>query len=471
MFTLTFTGPFRFNNNTVVANGSMVLTLSAPAIIISTGASAPSSYTFNLDANGNGPSAAQVWGNAELSVNGVPGTTNYTITIWSGANGTGTIVSNASCIVGPSAPYAGTLFPNVTVYPLLSTNTVGGATISGTPSSGQVLMATSGTAADWNWPLPATQTAPAHEWASAMDHSGNLTFTQPAASDLSNGTTGSGSVVLATSPSLITPALGAATATSVNGLGITTTTGTLTVANGKTLKADNTLELAGTDGTKFTFPAATDTVACLGTVQTWTAAQTFNNGDLKLAGSSSGITTLEASATASGTLTLPAATDTLVARATTDTLTNKTLTSPVVNGTPTGTGIPTTTVKTGTGSGNYSSTSTTLVNVDGTNLSYTVTIPIGWKLLIWASCQASGASAAVFYELALADGGAVLAGAVFPQSTTNLPTTLNWAITGDGASHTVTLQYRTNNAADAVTVQNNSSTTTPVMTFFLTPSN
>lgn len=43
-----------------------------------------------------------------------------------------------------------------------------------------------------------------------------------------------------------------------------------------------------------------------------------------LNGSSSGSTTLQASATASGTLTLPAATDTLVGKATTDTFTNKT---------------------------------------------------------------------------------------------------------------------------------------------------
>lgn len=52
-----------------------------------------------------------------------------------------------------------------------------------------------------------------------------------------------------------------------------------------------------------------------------------------LVGSSSGSTTLQASATASGTLTLPAATDTLVGKATTDTLTNKTLSSSVLTGT------------------------------------------------------------------------------------------------------------------------------------------
>jgi len=49
-------------------------------------------------------------------------------------------------------------------------------------------------------------------------------------------------------------------------------------------------------------------------------------------GTSSGSTTIQAAATASGTLTLPAATDTLVGKATTDTLTNKTLTTPALNG-------------------------------------------------------------------------------------------------------------------------------------------
>lgn len=66
----------------------------------------------------------------------------------------------------------------------------------------------------------------------------------------------------------------------------------------------------------------------------------MNNNDINevktvvFQGSSSGTTTVQSAAAASGTLTLPAATDTLVGRATTDTLTNKTLTSPTIN-TPT----------------------------------------------------------------------------------------------------------------------------------------
>lgn len=51
---------------------------------------------------------------------------------------------------------------------------------------------------------------------------------------------------------------------------------------------------------------------------------------LILDGATSGSTTVVPTAVASGTLTLPAATDTLVGKATTDTLTNKTLTSPVL---------------------------------------------------------------------------------------------------------------------------------------------
>ena len=52
--------------------------------------------------------------------------------------------------------------------------------------------------------------------------------------------------------------------------------------------------------------------------------------EIDFLGATSGTTTVQPAAVASGTLTLPAATDTLVGKATTDTLTNKTLTNPTV---------------------------------------------------------------------------------------------------------------------------------------------
>jgi hypothetical protein len=61
--------------------------------------------------------------------------------------------------------------------------------------------------------------------------------------------TGTGSLVFATSPTLVTPVLGAATATSINGLTLTSSTGTFTLTNAKTFSVTNTLTLTGTDGT------------------------------------------------------------------------------------------------------------------------------------------------------------------------------------------------------------------------------
>jgi hypothetical protein len=98
-----------------------------------------------------------------------------------------------------------------------------------------------------------------------------------------SGATGTTStnLVFSTSPSLTTPTLGAATATSINKVAITApaTSATLTVADGKTLTANstltlagvdsktltvnNTLTLAGTDSTTMTFPPASASIGYL----------------------------------------------------------------------------------------------------------------------------------------------------------------------------------------------------------------
>jgi hypothetical protein len=69
--------------------------------------------------------------------------------------------------------------------------------------------------------------------------------------------TGSGALVLGTSPTLATPVLGVATATSINKVAITApaTSATLTIANGKTLTVSNTLTLTGTDSSSVAFGA------------------------------------------------------------------------------------------------------------------------------------------------------------------------------------------------------------------------
>lgn len=173
--------------------------------------------------------------------------------------------------------------------------------------------------------------------------------------------------------------------------------------------------------------------------------------------------------------TIPDVTDTATGIAAAQTLTNKTLTSPVINGTPSGTGIPTATVVQGSGSGNYSSTSTSYTNVDGTNLTYTVTIPTGWKLMIWAAADAGVLTAAVAVYVAISDGGTPLTECeILPQAV--IGTSIKRAalvdmVVGDGNPHTITLQYKTSNAADAVELLNTSATLTPHMTFLLTPSN
>lgn len=151
-----------------------------------------------------------------------------------------------------------------------------------------------------------------------------------------------------------------------------------------------------------------------------------------------------------------------------------TLPSPIINGTPAGSGIPTITLKKGTGAGNYTGTNTAYANVDGTNLSYTVTIPVGWKLAIISTGTTFQSTAVGGIVFALADGGTTLAPEMSVNpSAINLsePVALATMITGDGNSHTITLQVKTGNAADAWNVANGSSTNTPTMVFILSPSN
>ena len=73
------------------------------------------------------------------------------------------------------------------------------------------------------------------------------------------------STMLASSLSLTTPTLGVASATTINKVTLTApaTSSTLTIADGKTLTASNSITLAGTDSTTMTFPPASANVGYL----------------------------------------------------------------------------------------------------------------------------------------------------------------------------------------------------------------
>lgn len=147
------------------------------------------------------------------------------------------------------------------------------------------------------------------------------------------------------------------------------------------------------------------------------------------------------------------------------------ITSPAISGTPSGTGIPTVTLKKGSGAGNYGSNNTTFAAVDTTNLQYTVTIPIGWKLLIQVNAATFNSTATANVSLAIVDGSVLVENQITGVLNNSQNSTLSWVINGDGASHTINLQAKTTNAADNWNIFNDTATRIPTMTFLLTPSN
>ena len=114
--------------------------------------------------------------------------------------------------------------------------------------------------------------------------------------------------VTLTSPTLVTPALGVATATSVNKVTITApaTSATLTLADGKTLTCNNSITFAGTDATTMTFPSTSASIARTDAAQTFTGTQTFAGAVVGSVQALSGpgavnITTLTTAFTSTGT--------------------------------------------------------------------------------------------------------------------------------------------------------------------------
>ncbi len=192
--------------------------------------------------------------------------------------------------------------------------------------------------------------------------------------------TGSGALVFANSPSLTTPTLGVASATSINKVAFTapTTSATLTLADGSTLATNGAfaLTLTTTAASNVTFPTS-------GTLATTAGTETLTNKTINLT-----------SNTLSGTIAQfnTALSDADFATiAGTETLTNKTLTSPTLTtpvlGTPSSgtltncTGLPVSSGISGLGTG----VATFLATPSSANLASAVTDETGSGALVFGT--------------------------------------------------------------------------------------
>jgi len=142
---------------------------------------------------------------------------------------------------------------------------------------------------------------------------------------------------------------------------------------------------------------------------------------------------------------------------------------------------PTIVLKTGShNSTDYSTSSTTFVDVDATNLAYTVTIPTGKKLLIQSSgtFYASGnAGTGEQCVVAINDSVSGNIHVVYMGSFTNgiVPFSLSSVESGDGLSHTIKLRFKAPSTNPTCNVANggagDNGANFPTMTFLMDDSN
>jgi len=144
-----------------------------------------------------------------------------------------------------------------------------------------------------------------------------------------------------------------------------------------------------------------------------------------------------------------------------------------------GTASPTMVLKTGTANGTaYSTTSGSPSNVDGTNLVYTVTIPVGWKMII--SCSgivqadfSSGNTGGVVYLYDTHTSSSIQQTIVQFTAPSNqaVPFSMTTMIVGDGNSHTFELQFESLSGSTKFSIVNGSGGAMPQMVFQMQISN
>lgn len=192
--------------------------------------------------------------------------------------------------------------------------TVAAIPVGGT--TGQVLQKNSNTNFDviWGTPLAGTVSSVGLSLPADFTVTGSpVTSTGTLAATWVNTPTGTGSVVRATSPTLVTPTLGAATATTINGATVPSVSDTLVGRNTADTLTNKTLTSPTVNNGTITTPTLTVNDGSL-TIQN--TADTTKKAVFSLAGIGTGTTR---------TYSLPNATDTITLNTTAQTLSNKTI--------------------------------------------------------------------------------------------------------------------------------------------------